>query len=310
VDHVPFAIWRHFYYQAQTANGLAQSTLDFYHRYNVDLIVLAPSPYYMAEGWGADVRSFSTDDTAPYIVSPTVARLSDWRDLPALDVSGSSLDREVEAVRQIRAQLGEDDAPLIVPLYSPLTTADLLCNGRIIEDVQSFSNDLRSALEVIANATSEFASACLDAGADGFVFVSRLAGQEKMRKRAHRDFGEQYDLQVLNRLGGAAIRILHLSVERPFFDLASRYPVQAVCWETWRADPSLSAASNQFRGTLMGGLNPLTFSGGSVDDVRQQIADAIEQTGGWRFVLAPSGPLPTDSREELLSAVYQIVAES
>jgi uroporphyrinogen decarboxylase len=310
VDRVPFTMWRHFYYQAQTANGLAQSTLDFYRRYNLDLIVLAPGSYYMAEGWGADVRSFSTDDTAPYIVSPRVARVSDWRHLPALEVADSSLVREVEAVGQIRSQLGKEDAPLIVPLYSPLTTADLLCNGRIIEDVQTFSNDLRAALGAIADATSQFALACLDAGADGYMFISRLASQDKMRKRAYRDFGEQYDLQVLNRLRGAEIRILHLGIERPYFDLASRYPVGVVCWETWRADPSLSAASNQFRGALMGGLNPMTFSSGSVDDIQQQIADAIEQTGGWRFVLAPSGPLPADSREEMLAAVHQTVVES
>jgi uroporphyrinogen decarboxylase len=309
VDRVPFAIWRHFYYQAQTALGLARSTLDFYRGYNTDLIVLTPGPFFLAEPWGVDVRSFSTDDTAPYIASPTVVRVSDWRNLSARAVSGSSLDREIEAVKRIRSQLDQEDAPLVVPLYSPLTTADWLCNGRIVEDVQTFSNDLRAALGVIADLTSEFALACLDAGADGYMFVSRLAGQEKIRRRAYRDFGLQYDLQVLDRLKHAEIRILHLGVERPFFDMVPRYPVQAVCWETWRADPSLSAASNQFRGALMGGLNPMTFSSGSVDDIRQQVADAVEQTGGWRFILAASGPLPTDSREELLAAVHQVVVE-
>jgi uroporphyrinogen decarboxylase len=303
-------MWRHFYFQAQTAEGLARSTLDFYRRCNADVIMLAPGPFYMAEGWGIDVRSFSTDDVAPYLVGPAVQRTTDWRQLPEIDVPNSSLRREIEAVRQVRAQLGEEDAPLVVPLYSPLTTADMLCNGRVTQDMRSFSNDLRSALQVIAVGTAQFAQACLEAGADGFVFVSQLAGQDKMRTREYRDFGQQFDLQVLNPLKGAAIRILFLDTERPLFDLVDRYPVHAVCWQTWRSDPSFSAASRQVRVALMGGLNPLTFSNGSAEDVRGQISDAIAQTGGWRFLLSPTGPLPTDLRDELLAAVYETISES
>jgi hypothetical protein len=43
--------------------------------------------------------------------------------------------------------------------------------------------------------------------------------------------------------------------------------------------------------------------------VREQIVDAIAQTGGWRFVLSPSGALPTDSRDELLAAVPLVLSE-
>jgi uroporphyrinogen decarboxylase len=276
----------------------------------MDVIVLVPGPFYMAEGWGVDVRSFSSDDVAPYLAGPHVQQATGWRRLPALDVAGSSLQREIEAVRQVRAQLGEEDAPLVVPIFSPLTTADMLCNGRILEDIRSFSNDLRSALQRIADATCEFALACMEAGADGFVFTSRLAGRNKMRSREYRDFGQQFDLDVLERLQGATIRVLHLDVEQPFFNLADHYPVNVICWETWRSDPSMAAASHQFRGALMGGLNPLTFSGGLVADVREQVADAVEQMGGWRLLIAPSGPLPTDSRHELLAAVRQAVIEA
>jgi len=112
---------------------------------------------------------------------------------------------------------------------------------------------------------------------------------------------------VLTSLDRAAIRILHLVGERLFFDLADRYPVQAVCWETWRSDPSLNGARRQVRCALMGGLNPMTFSGGSVADVKDQVVDAIAQTGGWYLLIAPSGPLPPDSREKLLTAVREAV---
>ncbi len=308
VDRVPFTMWRHFYFQCQTAEGLARATLDFYHRYDPDLVVLRPGPFYMAEGWGLDVRSFSTDSIPPYVVRPTVERTSEWRYLPEIDIRAGSLNREIEAVRLIREQV--DDAPLVVCLPSPLDTADMLCNGRIVDDIRSFSGDLRSGLQVIAEATREFALACLEAGADGFLFTSTLANRERLRAREYRDFGQPFDLQVLGPLSEAAIRILALAGERLFFELADRYPVHAVLWETWRADPSMAAARRQVRCGLMGGLNPATFAGGSVEDIRAQVLEAVEQTGGWHVVIAPSGPLPPDSREELLSAVRQVIEES
>lgn len=309
VDRVPFCLWRHFYLQDRSAQDLSRATLDFYHRYGMDLIVLAPGPFYVAEGWGLDLRSFSTDDVEPYLVAPRIERATEWRRLSNLNLAQSSLRREIEAVRLTRAGLGEDDVPLIVRIPSPLATADQLCNGRIRDDIRSYSNDVRLALEAIADVTARFALACLDAGADGYLFVTPFASRDRMRSREFRDFGLGYDLQVLNRLRAATVRILQFEVEHPFMDLVSRYPTYAVCWETWRADPSLSTAREQLRGALMGGLNPLCFSDGSSDDVRSQLSDAIEQTGGWKLIVSPTGPVPTNSHPEILSSVARVLED-
>jgi uroporphyrinogen decarboxylase len=305
VDRVPFTMWRHFYYQGQTADGLALATLDLYRRYAPDMVVLAPGPFYMAEAWGVDVRSFNSDDLAPYLAGPTVGRATDWRQLAELNVASSSLRREIEAVRKVRAGL-DGNVPLAVLLYSPLTTADMLCNGRIIDDLRSFSNDVRRGLEVIARATRDLAAACLRAGADGYLFITRLARRDRLRSREYRDFGQQFDLQALDGQD-AAVRILHLEGEQPYLELADRYPVQVVCWETWRADPSMARARRQVRSGLMGGINPMTFVGGSVADLRAQVKDAIVQTGGWHLLVAPTGPLPIDAKDELLAATREVM---
>jgi uroporphyrinogen decarboxylase len=308
-DRVPFTMWQHRYFQCQTAQGLAASTIGFYQDYGPDLIVLAPGPFFLAEAWGADVRSFSTDDMPPYLAGPVVGRATDWRKLPELELSSSSLTRELEAVRLIRAQVGADRAPLIVPLFSPLMTANMLCSGRVVEDMRSFSNDLRSALEVIAIGTVAFGRACLDAGASGFMLVTDMAGNGIVRPREYRDFGQRFDLQVLEAIAQAPIRILRLVGEGVYLDLADRYPIHAVCWETWRSLPSLGGARRQVRCGLMGGLNPLAFAHGSVSDIRGQIGDALSQTGGWHLLLAPTGPLPVDARDELIAAVGSILGE-
>jgi uroporphyrinogen-III decarboxylase len=59
----------------------------------------------------------------------------------------------------------------------------------------------------------------------------------------------------------------------------------------------------------VGGLDPRTFSTGSVEDLRAQIAAALSETGGWRLILAPAGALPPDAQPDLLAAMSGIVHE-
>lgn len=305
VDRLPFALWRHFYAQDRTAQGLARATVNLYRHCDADLIVMMPGPLYMAEAWGADIRTFGSDDIPPYIVTPTVGRATDWRQFPELDIANSSLQREIEAVRIARSLLTPEDAPLILALYSPLTTANQLCAGRLLEDLRSFSNDLRSGLARIAQATIALGRACLNAGADGFMLINDQLCHDRLRPREYRELIE-FDRQVLQGLAQASIRILSLPGENPVFEQVRQYDVHAIHWATWRSTPSLAAARQQVECCLMGGLNEQTFANGSPRDLQSQIADAIRQTDGRRLIIAPGGPLPPDSHDELIAAVHYI----
>jgi uroporphyrinogen decarboxylase len=312
VDRVPLALWKHYYWQAQTAEGLARATVHLYSEYGPDLLVLTPTPFYLAQAWGIDVRTFSQDDVAPHLAGAYVARPTDWRALPEPDLRTSAVQRELSALRLAREQLGPE-IPLLLLVESPLTTADTLCNGRILDDLRTFGNDVRAGLRVITAFTRAFVRAGLEAGADGLLYCSRWTGRETLRTREFRDFGQAFDLEVLQAASappaGGALNVLYLEGEQPNLDLAERYPVQGVCWETWRAEPSLSSARRQVRCGLMGGINPTTFASGREADLQAQVQAALEQTGGWRLVLAPTGPLPSRARPELLAVLKNLVGE-
>ena len=314
VDRVPLALWKHHYRQAQTAEGLARATVDVYRRYSPDLLVLTPTPFYLAQAWGIDVRSFNQDDVPPHLSGAYVARPTDWRSLPEPDLRTSSLQRELTALRLARRELGPD-VPLLILVDSPLTTADALSNGRILADLRTFGNDVRAGLGVIAATTRAFVLAGLEAGADGVLYCSRWTGPETLRAREQRDFGQRFDLEVLNALsdgppgGDGPLNILYLEGARPNLDLAERTPVQAVCWETWRASPSLASARRALRCGLMGGINPTTFVSGREADLLDQVQAALKQTEGRRLVLAPTGPLPPRARPELITALRSLIDE-
>jgi uroporphyrinogen decarboxylase len=308
------ALWKHHYRQAQTAEGLARATVDFNRSLAPDLLVLTPSPFYLAQSWAIDVRTFNQDDVAPHLAGAYVARATDWRSLPEPDLRTSSVQRELRALQLTRQELGPE-LPLLFSVESPLTTADTLCNGRILDDLRTFGNDVRAGLRVIASYTRAFVQAGLEAGADGVFYCSRWTGRDTLRAREQRDFGQPFDLEVLNAAAGGPptgdgpLNVLYLEGTQPNLDLAERYPVQAVCWETWRAAPSLASARRQLRLAMMGGINPTTFVSGRQADLQAQVQAALEQTGGWNLILAPTGPLPPRARPELIAALHNLLAE-
>jgi uroporphyrinogen decarboxylase len=309
VDRIPLTAWRCAYLQAETAQGLARSTLDLFQCCDLDLLVLSPGPYYLAEAWGADVRSFRSDALAPYLGSATVPHPTGWRRLAPLDLLASSLRRELEAVRLVRARLGEKGPPLVVQVPSPLATADALCSGRIVADLRAYPGDVRDGLDTIAVGTAQFLHACLEAGADGFFLTVPFADPGTLRPRESRAYRLAFDLALLEAVSSAALRILYLQADQPDLTLADRYPVHALAWQAGPASPSLAQVSESFRGTCIGGLDPCTFSTGSVSDLRAQMAEALSHTGGWRLILAPAGALSADARPELLAALDDLLDE-
>ena len=86
VDRLPISMWRHFHKQDQEPDQLAQATLDFYRRYDLDLIKVTPSGLYAIEDWGAAIR-YSNDDNTPHRLRRPV--VDDPEDLSVFSLPGS-----------------------------------------------------------------------------------------------------------------------------------------------------------------------------------------------------------------------------
>jgi uroporphyrinogen decarboxylase len=82
--------------------------------------------------------------------------------------------------------------------------------------------------------------------------------------------------------------LLHLHGADPLFDLADRYPVDAVNWEDRETRPSVAEAREQTGRCLAGGVGryqPLAW--GTPDEVAAQVREALAATNGRRIVVAP-----------------------
>lgn len=306
VDQMPVSMWRHFHKQDQTPEGLARATLEFSHQYDLDLIKVTPSGLYGVEDWGASIRRSNDDHTPPRLKRPVVEEPEGWRQLAALSEGQGALGRELQALVAIRAGLAQDDTPVLMTLFSPLTLAYKLAGDMVQQHLREHPNDLHFGLATIAETAARFGMAALTAGADGIFFATQLARSSLLTADEYRDFGERYDLIVLEYLTGQTdLIVLHLHGEDVFFDLVHFYPVTAVSWHDRETHPSLREALTQTRKGLMAGLDPNLLATGSPEEVAEQVHDAKRQTGSRGLILAPACVVPPETPEANLQAVVE-----
>ncbi len=308
-DRVPIALWRHFPMKDQTAEGLAQATIEFQKRFNFDLVKVTPASGYPAEAWGAKLRpAHNAEGTRAYLFRP-VQRPQDWHHLTALEVTAGVFGRELRALELIRQGVGED-VHVLQTIFSPLTSAQQLSGELVFEHLRKYPDDLKAGLRTITETTARFAIACLERGADGIFFATQLASHDLLSNEEYREFGVEFDIPILECVRGRAkLLLLHLHGTSPMFGLVSLYPVQVVNWHDRETRPSLAEGQRLFRrGAVLGGLHRSnTLLTGTPEDVQAQVRDALEQTGGVRVIIGAGCVTLTTTPEANLRAAREAV---
>ena len=307
VDQVPLSLWRHFHKQDQTPVGLAAATLAFYEKYDFDLIKLTPSDFYAIEDWGAKIVPSKDDDQPPNLKRPLVRKPEDWQQLTTLSINDGGYGEALEAIGLVTAQLDKDDAPVLMTIYSPLTLAYKLAGDLLLDHLVNSPTEVHIGLATIAETTSRFAEAALEAGAAGVFFDSQLSRSDVLTEQMNQDFVVCYDLIALERVKSRPVPLtLHLQGEHVYFDSVNEYPVHAVSWHNNNSNPSLADALELTDKTLMTGLDRNLLEHGDPGEISAQVEEAIEQTNGLRLILAPASVIPTGTAPENLDAVTTV----
>lgn len=305
VDRVPLSLWRHYHCEDRTPNGLAEATAALAKMYDLDLVKLTPCGLYAVEDWArTQVVYPGTDHDPPYLRVPAVSDPAAWHHLPALEPMAGALGRELAALRLVVAGLG-GKTPCLMTVFSPLTLAFKLAGDSIIGHLREHPADLHAGLTTIAKTTASYAQAALETGADGVFFATQLASHRWLSPAEYAEFGERYDLVVLEAVAErSAITVLHLHGQEIFFDLANRYPIHAVSWHDQETAPSLAEARELTNRAFITGLDRELLDQGPIAAIQAQVRKALVQTKGRGLILAPSCVIPTTAPQEHLRAVY------
>lgn len=310
-DRVPIALWKHFPIQDQTAEGLAQATIDFQKNFDFDLVKVTPASGYPAEAWGARLKPTSNAEGTREYLSRPVQKPEDWHSLRLLEATQGVFARELRALELIRQGVG-NDVHILQTIFSPLTIAKQLAGDLVLEHLRNHPNDLKAGLRTITETTARFALECLHHGATGIFFATQLASQDLLSNEEYREFGVEYDLPLLEYVRGQAkLLVLHLHGLNPMFGLASVYPVQIINWHDRETRPSLAEGQRLFRrGAVLGGLHrSKTLLSGTPIDIQAQVQDALHQTNNSRVIVGAGCVILTTTPEANIRAARE-AAES
>lgn len=307
VDQVPLSMWRYFHKQEQTPTGLASATLAFYKRYNFDLIKLTPGTLYAIEDWGAKIV-FSDDDEQPsQLKKAVISKPADWRNLATLRGTDGTYGQMLESIKLVKNQLSDEDAPVLMTVFTPLTIAYQLAGDVLFDHLENHSTDVHIGLATIAETISRFANVALDAGADGIFFNSQMATTTLLSEENIQTYAVAYDLIALERVKSQPVPlILHLEGDNVHFDVVNQYPVHAISWRNNGANVSVDEALTLTEKTLMTGLQPTVLEEGQPNLIIEEMQKAIQTTGGHRLILASCPGIPPKTPDENLQAVSKV----
>ncbi len=195
-------------------------------------------------------------------------------------------------------------APIIED--TPIKSASDWKRLRPLEPDQGALGEQLHALELINHSIG------YDAYLSGIFYATNgWASEGLLSADQYREFGEQYDLEFLDAIKSRSkFNILHNCGSHIYFDLLEAYPVQAINWAaTLEGNPNLSEGKLRSNKAIMGGISEkTTLKAGTPDQVRGEVEQALELTGGRHFLLAPGCSIPPETPVKNLEAIRAVLS--
>lgn len=306
-DRPPVALWRHFPVDDQSADTLAAATLQFQKTYDFDLVKVTPASSFCLRDWGIeDVWEGHTEGTRRY-VRRLIEKPGDWEKLPALEPSAPHLSAQLACLRQIRAGLGPD-VPMLQTVFGPLAQAkNLVGKEMLTTHIRKYPEAVLKGLETITLSTRRFVEAALETGIDGIFYAVQHAQASLLTLDEYKTFGIPFDKDVLEPASELWCNMLHLHGKDVHFQIVEEFSFPVVNWHDREAPPSLADAQKEFAGVVCGGLRQVTLVYRGQAEVRDEAADAIEQTHGKQFILSTGCVVPVIASHGNLMAARKSV---
>ena len=314
VDRIPASMWGHDFEREWSAQTLAEAMVENFTTYDWDFMKVNPRACYHVEGWGVKVRPSGDKYTAPIFEDTPIKSSSDWKRIRPLEPDRGVLGEQLRALQLINHAIGFD-AYFVQTIFCPLGVAKYLAGNNAEPVLQTLREDraaMHSALRVITETFTAYAIACMEQGASGIYYATNgWASKSLLTADQYREFGEQYDLEFLDAIKSRSkFNILHNCGTHIYFDQLAAYPIQAVSWDALaEGNPDLRTGKQRSDKAVMGGIGQkTTLKNGTPAQVREEVANAIELTGGKHFLLAPGCSIAPETPAKNLEAIRSALA--
>jgi uroporphyrinogen decarboxylase len=292
-DRIPVSLWRHFPVDDQNPYSLAAQTAAFQKTYDFDFVKVTPASSFCLKDWGVEDRWMGDSEGTREYTRRVIRRPEDWFALTIPEPEKGHLGEQLTCLNELNKAL-DGSAPFIQTIFNPLSQARNLVGGEdLLVHMRKYPEALHAGLRKITETTLRFIERAAQTGVAGFFYAVQHAQYSLLSTEEYQTFGKIYDLKLLEATRGFWLNVLHLHGEDVMFDLLRDYPVQVINWHDRSSPPTLAEAQQKFEGALCGGLRQWeTMVMGSNERVRSEARDAIQATGGRRFILGTGCVVP------------------
>lgn len=275
VDRVPASFWFHFPRAQARGDASVKAHLDYYRESGVDFLKIM--------------------NEHPYQPNVPIVEPSDWRKVRPAPISSPFYQYQLDEVKRIVDGLhGETVA--IVTLFGPFSSGNHASNSLVTEHMKVDPESVSQGLGAIAESLTEFAMACVDAGAAGVYYSAQGGEEERFTEEEFLRYIKPHDLAILEAIRDTGdFHLLHICKANVRLELYEDYPSHAVNWAVTKNSLSIPDGQKLFKRTVLGGLDDRgILVGGSPEEIRAAVRAAIDEGGTRGFMVGADCTLPTD----------------
>lgn len=290
-DHPPFSCWYHFDEHAWRDEPAVAAHLR--HVESLDL----------------DFLKIMNDNLYPRPTPGTVIEtLDDLKALKVLTPDAEEFAAQLDVIRRLTDRLG--GAMLTTTtMFNGWSTLRYLCappttvhrppvlkrradprDECITALLREDRSAVTAAVDTISRSLAAFATACIEAGADG-VFLSvrdDWVDTDDNGLGTYAEIVRPADLRILEASAAGEFNMLHVCGRPLDFDAFARYPMHVIHWADRCVPPSIADVITTVQPAVCGGLDNLgTLVDGSPEECAAQARDAVAQAGDRPILVAP-----------------------
>lgn len=314
VDRIPYSLWTHMPGIDLEPKLNAKKTYEFYKTYDVDFIKTMNNGMYSIEDFGCEIDySEIINGGVAKITKTPIHSTEDWKEIKEVSIEQGALKREQDYLTLLMETLAGEEVPVIFTVFSPITTANKMCGGKLLQYIEQGHGELiHQALKEITRTTCRLAARVIQLGAAGIFFASQMSSYSVTTEEIYEEYGAFYDRQVLDRANesGGWCNVLHAHGEDIMFSLLKDYPVQVFNWHAWQTLPTVEEALLYTGKCLMGGIERMDITNHKKNKLREEIFNTIKVTNGKHLILTPGCVIRYPLDEEMLVFVKQLKLET
>jgi uroporphyrinogen decarboxylase len=307
-DSPSMNLWKHFPPYDEEPDQLIKKTIQFQERFDWDFVKVTYQGLYSIQDWGSKIKWPERDSKWPdtcsgvgAVTEPSIKRPEDWEKLTVKPMDRGSWADTIAAARGIYGHF-KGTAPVVVTVFNPATTAAKMSGDRFLVHLRKYPGAVKKGLDVISETTQLFIEELIKIGVDGIFLATQLGTYDRITEAEYDVIGTPYDLRILNRAGEKMwFNIIHMHGNAPMFEKLAKYPAPAINWHDRLVDDYDIKTGRRLcpDKLLIGGVDEFkTLKNGSEADIKKHLADALEQSGDGRIILAPGCCVPLNVSED------------